>query len=76
MNVRLLLLAASVGILFAVIDQVSAVGLLSALVSAGWEIALGFWLVIKGFNGDAVDRLYAFVRSVELVEARSDILGA
>ena len=70
MNVRLLLLAASVGILFAVIDQVSAVGLLSALVIAGWEIALGFWLVVKGFNHAAVDRLYASVRSVELVEAR------
>ena len=48
----------------------SAVGFLSALLIAGWEIALGFWLVVKGFNHDAVDRLYASVRSVELVEAR------
>lgn len=47
----------------------SAVGFLSALLSAGWEIALGLWLVIKGFNDVAVDRLYAFVRSVELVQA-------
>jgi hypothetical protein len=69
MNVRLLLLAASVGILFAVIDKVSAVGFLAMLI-AGWEIALGFWLVLKGFNDVAVDRLYASVRSVELVEAR------
>ena len=66
----MLLLAASVGILFAVIDQVSAVGLLSALVIAGWEIAPGFWLGIKGFNDVAVGRPYASVRSVELVEAR------
>lgn len=65
-----LLLAASVGILFGVIDQVSAVGFVSALLIAGWEIALGFWLVIKGFNSDAVDRVYAPVRSVEFVEAR------
>lgn len=69
MNVRMLLLAASVGILFGVIDQVSAVGFLAALLIAGWEIPLGFWLVIQGFNGDAVDRLYASDRSVELVEA-------
>lgn len=65
-----LLLAASVGILFGVIEQVSPVGFLSALLIAGWEIALGFWLVVKGFNTDAVNRLQAPVRTVELVAAR------
>ena len=52
-----LLLAASVGTLFGIIDQVSSVGFLSALLIAAWEIGLGFWLVIKGFNPDAVERL-------------------
>ena len=54
-----LLLAGSVGILFGVIDQVSAAGFLAAVLIAGWEIALGFWLLLKGFNTEAVDRLYA-----------------
>lgn len=61
-----LLLAASVGTLFGIIDQVSPVGFLSALLIAAWEIGLGFWLVIKGFNADAVERLYSPAR--ELVE--------
>ena len=43
-----LLLAGSVGILFGVIDQVSAAGFLAAVLIAGWEIALGFWLLLKG----------------------------
>ena len=64
-----LLLAGSVGILFGVIDQVSAAGFLSAVLIAAWEIALGFWLLLKGFNTDAVERLYAPARTVELVDA-------
>ena len=64
-----LLLAGSVGILFGVIDQVSAAGFLAAVLIAGWEIALGFWLLLKGFNTEAVDRLYAPARTVELVDA-------
>ncbi|MBK9434538.1 MAG: DUF4386 domain-containing protein [Micrococcales bacterium] len=64
-----LLLAAAVGILFGVIDQVSAAGFLSAVLIAAWEIALGFWLLLKGFNTDAVERLYAPARTVELVDA-------
>ncbi len=52
-----LLLIAAVGTLFGIIDQVSPVGFLSALLIAAWEIGLGFWLVIKGFNADAVERL-------------------
>ncbi len=52
-----LLLIAAVGTLFGIIDQVSPVGFLSALLIAAWEIGLGFWLVIKGFNADAVARL-------------------
>ena len=64
-----LLLVAAVGVLFGVIDQVSPVGFLSALLIAAWEIGLGFWLMVKGFNADAVDKLYAPARSVELVDA-------
>jgi hypothetical protein len=64
-----LLLAAAVGILFGVIDQVSAAGFLSAVLIAAWEIALGFWLLLKGFNAEAVERLYAPARTVELVDA-------
>ena len=52
-----LLLVAAAGTLFGIIDQVSPVGFLSALLIAAWEIGLGFWLVIKGFNPDAVERL-------------------
>ena len=52
-----LLLMAAAGTLFGIIDQVSPVGFLSALLIAAWEIGLGFWLVIKGFNPDAVERL-------------------
>ncbi len=36
------------------------------LLIAASEIGLGFWLMIKGFNADAVERLYAPAR--ELVE--------
>lgn len=64
-----LLLGAAVGILFGVIDQVSAAGFLSAVLIAAWEIALGFWLLLKGFNAEAVERLYAPARTVELVDA-------
>jgi hypothetical protein len=64
-----MLLAASVGILFGVIEQVSVWGFLAALLIAEWEIALGFWLVIKGFNVDALNRLNAPVRPVEFVAA-------
>ena len=42
---------------------------MAALLIAAWEIALGFWLVIKGFNADAVNRLDVPVRPVERVEA-------
>ncbi len=45
-----LLLAASVGVLFGVIDQVSPVGFLSALLIAAWEIGLGFWLDDQGLQ--------------------------
>lgn len=58
-----LLLAATVGVLFGVIDQVSTVGLLSALLIATWEIALGFWLLIRGFNPRAVSALFEPARA-------------
>lgn len=61
-----LLLAASVGILFGVIDQVSPAGFLSALLIAAWEIGLGFWLVFKGFRADAVERVESEPELVEV----------
>ena len=64
-----LLLAAAAGSLFGLIDQVSPAGLLSAVPIAAWEITLGVWLVVKGFNTEAVDRLYASVPTFELVDA-------
>ena len=36
------------------------------LLIAAWEIGLGFCLMIKGFNADAVERLHAPAR--ELVD--------
>ena len=61
-----LLLAAPVGILFGVIDQVSPAGFLSALLIAAWEIGLGFWLVFKGFRADAVERVESEPELVEV----------
>lgn len=52
-----LLLAAAVGSLFGVVDQVSPIGFLSAVPIATWEIALGCYLVIKGFRGESLARL-------------------
>lgn len=63
-----LLLAAAVGVLFGAIDQVSPVGFLSAVLIAAWEIALGFWLVFKGFNADALGRLYEQAPERELAQ--------
>ena len=52
-----LLLVSSTGALFGVVDQVSALSFLAALPIATWEIALGVWLVVKGFRVDALRRL-------------------
>jgi len=49
-----LLLASSVGVLFGAWTQTSPVGVLSALLIAAWELALGLWLTFKGFRTDAV----------------------
>lgn len=48
-----LLLASSVGVLFGAWTQTSPVGMLSALLIAAWELALGLWLTFKGFRTDA-----------------------
>lgn len=54
-----LLLVASTAALFGVVDQVSPVSFLAAVPIATWEIALGVWLVAKGFRADALRRLDA-----------------
>ncbi len=45
-----LLLAAAVGTIFGIVDQVSPIGFLSAVPIATWEIWLGIRLVAKGFR--------------------------
>lgn len=52
-----LLLASTVATVFGALDQVSALAGLVALPIALWEIGLGLWLVIRGFNPAALDGL-------------------
>ena len=54
-----LLLVSSTGALFGVVDQVSPVSFLAAVPIAAWEVALGVWLVARGFRADALRRLDA-----------------
>lgn len=68
-----LLLVSSTGALFGLIDQVSPVSFLAALPIATWEIALGVWLVVKGFRADALRRLDPLVvGSPDLVMRAAD----
>ncbi len=45
-----LLAASSIATLFGAFDQVSPVAALAALPIAAWELSLGVWLMVKGFN--------------------------
>ena len=45
-----LLLAADIATLFGGIGQYSSLAALAALPVAAWELSLGIWLVVKGFN--------------------------
>jgi hypothetical protein len=45
-----LLIASSIATMFGLWGQVSVIGLIAALPVAFWELSLGLWLVVKGFN--------------------------
>jgi hypothetical protein len=51
------LLARFVGILFGVFEPMSVLGILMVVPEAMWELALGIWLIVKGFNTSAVASL-------------------
>ena len=44
-------------VLFGAYGQFSAIGLLVALPVFAWEVSLAFWLLVKGFNRDALERM-------------------
>lgn len=54
-----LLIAGAVGMLFGLWGPVSPLAGLGALLLAIWEFGMGIWLVVKGFNPDAVAELTA-----------------
>jgi len=51
------LLARFVGILFGVFEPMSGLGSLMVVPEFIWELALGIWLIVKGFNPSAVASL-------------------
>jgi hypothetical protein len=51
------LVAAAIAILFGVIEAGSVWQGIATLPEALWELALGIWLIVKGFNSSAVARL-------------------
>ena len=51
------LLARFVGILFGVFEPMSALGSLMVVPEFVWELSLGIWLIVKGFNASAVASL-------------------
>jgi hypothetical protein len=51
------LLARFVGILFGVFEPISVLGGLMVVPEFIWELALGIWLIVKGFNPSAVASL-------------------
>lgn len=55
-----LLLLASTGVLFGVWEQVSVVGLVSALAIATWEFSVGVYMIVKGFRTPTASREAVF----------------
>jgi hypothetical protein len=53
------LLARFVGILFGVFEPLGVVGGLMVVPEFIWELGLGIWLIVKGFNASAVASLSA-----------------
>jgi len=51
------LVAAAVAILFGVIEASSVWQIIATLPEFLWELSLGIWLIVKGFNPSAIARL-------------------
>jgi Domain of unknown function (DUF4386) len=51
------LVAAAVAILFGVIEAGSLWQVIATLPEALWELSLGIWLIVRGFNPSAIARL-------------------
>jgi hypothetical protein len=51
------LVAAAVAILFGVIEAGSVWQVIATLPEALWELSLGIWLIVRGFNPSAIARL-------------------
>ena len=51
------LVAASVAMLFGVIEAGSLWQVIATLPEALWELLLGIWLIVRGFNPSAIARL-------------------
>jgi hypothetical protein len=51
------LLARFVGIMFGVFEPTSVLGSLTVVPEFLWELALGIWLIVRGFNPSAIARL-------------------
>jgi hypothetical protein len=52
-----LLLASHAAVVFGLLERVSALAGIAALPIALWELSLGVWLVVKGFNSSALAEL-------------------
>jgi hypothetical protein len=53
-----LLIVANIATMFGLIDRTSSAALLGALPIALWELLLGVWLTVKGFNKSAITALF------------------
>ncbi|MCL6511864.1 MAG: DUF4386 domain-containing protein [Anaerolineae bacterium] len=58
-----LLLASHAAVMFGLWERVSALAGIAALPIAMWELSLGIWLVVKGFNSSALNELLSTSRS-------------
>jgi hypothetical protein len=52
-----LLIASGLGVLFGVIEAGGAVQLIATIPEALWELSLGIWSIVRGFNPTAIARL-------------------
>ena len=52
-----LIIASGIAVLFGLIEQGGPVHLIVVIPEFLWELSLGIWLVVKGFNPSALARL-------------------
>jgi hypothetical protein len=67
-----LLIVADVGMLFGAWGPVSPVAGVAALFLSIWEFGMGAWLLIRGFNADAIRRLTASDRNLAMATSSID----